>query len=78
MIDHELAKIEDVDILEGHQHRGYGTSLLLHAVTEAGRRQAETVFLQVEADNLPALGLYGKLGFKAVMHSVQYTRRLTE
>ncbi|MCF7933397.1 MAG: GNAT family N-acetyltransferase [Spirochaetia bacterium] len=78
MIDHELAKIEDVDILEGHQHRGYGTSLLLHAVTEAWRRKAETVFLQVEADNLPALGLYGKLGFKAVMHSVQYTRSLTE
>jgi|BEDMetMinimDraft_2_1075160.scaffolds.fasta_scaffold13865_2 ribosomal-protein-alanine N-acetyltransferase len=45
------------------RRRGFAKKLLGAALAEAARRGAETVFLEVAADNEAALALYQKTGF---------------
>ena len=45
---------------------GLGWRLMQAAMREAHRQGGETMFLEVDAGNLPAVGLYRKLGFETV------------
>ena len=48
------------------RHRGVATWLLERCFETAWRQGVESVYLEVRASNLAALGLYGKLGLKMV------------
>jgi ribosomal-protein-alanine N-acetyltransferase len=45
---------------------GLGWRLMQAAMREAHRRGGESMFLEVDAGNTPAVGLYRKLGFETV------------
>lgn len=45
---------------------GLGWRLMQAAIREAHRQGGETMFLEVDAGNAPAVGLYRKLGFQTV------------
>jgi ribosomal-protein-alanine N-acetyltransferase len=45
---------------------GLGWRLMQAAIREARGRGGETMFLEVDGGNLPAIGLYRKLGFEKV------------
>lgn len=45
---------------------GLGWRLMQAAMREAHRRGGESMFLEVDAGNVPAVGLYRKLGFEKV------------
>ena len=55
-------------------HRGHGiaTWILNHCFSMGTRRGANSVFLEVRPSNIPAVGLYEKLGFKEVGRRPNY------
>jgi predicted GNAT family acetyltransferase len=60
-----LVEIGGVYTFPEHRHHGHGTALmcdLAHRIRQAGK----TPTLQVDEQNLPALGLYEKTGWKAM------------
>lgn len=57
-----IAKIEDFDVLEAFQRKGYGTTLIQTLIETAWRRGCKTAYLLTESDNT-AQYLYRKLGF---------------
>ena len=60
-----LVEIGGVYTFPEHRHRGYGVALmndLAHRIRQAGK----TPTLQVDEQNLPALGLYEKTGWKTM------------
>ncbi len=65
--DHRgFGAIQNLGITPGHRGRGLGTALLFHALQgfeEAGLRQA---YLEVTAQNVGAVRLYQRLGFRIV------------
>jgi GNAT superfamily N-acetyltransferase len=63
VLDDDLVGLFDILIARAHRRQGYGASLvagLLRWGRESGSRLA---YLQVVRANLPAMGLYEKLGF---------------
>jgi GNAT superfamily N-acetyltransferase len=50
------------------RRRGVATALLQRAASWAADRRAHQLYLQVEEDNLPALRLFGRLGFRPSHH----------
>ncbi|MGH3745648.1 MAG: ribosomal protein S18-alanine N-acetyltransferase [Mycobacteriales bacterium] len=59
----EEAWVQTIGVAPSQQCRGLGTALLVDLMTEARRRDAETVALEVRADNAPAQELYRRHGF---------------
>lgn len=57
-------RIEDLGVAPGHQGQGHGTRLLRHAIRRARRHDKARITLEVRPDNLPALALYQKAGFR--------------
>ncbi len=62
--DNDLAGIMSLAVVEHARRRGLGVEILSAALRWARMRGARTAWLQVETENLPALSLYGKLGFR--------------
>lgn len=58
-----LAGLFDLVTSEAHRGKGHGRRLVISALRWAKLRGARYGWLQVEADNKTALGLYRKLGF---------------
>lgn len=52
-----------VTVAAGHRRRGHATRLMDELAAWATQRGAHSIYLQVAADNRPALHLYEKLGF---------------
>ena len=48
------------------QGQGLGRRLLQHLIAEAGRKEADTMFLEVRASNRAASSLYDSAGFNEV------------
>ena len=69
--DGDWAGITDVWVSPGHRRRGLATVVLAGLLGWAAERGARTVYLQVRADNPPALALYEALGF-ATHHTYRY------
>ncbi|WP_318241292.1 GNAT family N-acetyltransferase [Cellulomonas avistercoris] len=53
-----------LQVVPAARRRGLGRALTLRALAAAAQRGAHRAFLQVEADNVAALRLYGALGFR--------------
>ena len=62
--DGEFAGVFEVATREIRRRTGMGRAVTTAALRWAASRGATRAWLQVEADNEPALGLYGGLGFK--------------
>ena len=61
--DNDLAGIFDVATSTNHRRRGFARQLLLSAMKWARQSGASHAWLQVELDNVAAIGLYQSLGF---------------
>jgi ribosomal-protein-alanine acetyltransferase len=57
------ADIQTIAVVDRARRRGLGTTLINALLTEARRREATEVFLEVRADNPGAQALYAGLGF---------------
>lgn len=64
--DGALAGLFEVATRAGDRGKGHGRQIVLSALKWARLRGAEEAWLQVEADNVPALALYRSLGFAEV------------
>lgn len=64
--DGDLAGMFEIATGPRVRGKGYGRRVLLSALRWARLRGAQQAWLQVEADNLPALKLYEAIGFKEV------------
>ena len=62
-VEGQLAGLYDVHTLPTARHRGLATGLCRHLTTVALTMGADTVYLQVTADNSPARSLYEAMGF---------------
>jgi ribosomal protein S18 acetylase RimI-like enzyme len=62
--DNDLAGIVSLAVIEEQRRRGLGVEILAAALRWARMRSARTAWLQVTADNAPALALYGRFGFR--------------
>lgn len=60
------AEILTIAVPEKFGRLGLGWRLMQAGLREATSRGAETMFLEVEAENKAAVTLYGRLGFKKV------------
>jgi GNAT superfamily N-acetyltransferase len=58
-------------VVPGARRRGIGSAIVDALLAWAAARGAHTAYLQVEADNAPALALYGRRGW-FVAHSYHY------
>lgn len=56
--------IANFGILEEFRGKGYGEALLIHILNQAKLRGLEEVYIKVKEDNIRALNLYKKVGFK--------------
>lgn len=66
----ELGKLA---VSEGYQRLGLGERLLQDAITEAKRMNAKALVLESHTSLLPALALYGKLGFEVDASVTEYS-----
>lgn len=66
------AEILTVAVSEKFARQGLGWRLMQAALREAVTRGADSMFLEVEAENLAAVKLYGKLGFGKVAERPAY------
>jgi len=64
--DGDLAGLFDIATDKSVRRQGHGRQLILSALKWARLRGAREAWLQVEADNAPALSLYASLGFEEV------------
>lgn len=62
--DNDLAGIMSVAVSVQHRRKGLGAEILTSALRWARMRSAKTAWLQVSADNAPALALYVRFGFR--------------
>jgi ribosomal protein S18 acetylase RimI-like enzyme len=67
------AGITDVWVSPAHRRDRLGIVVLHTLLGWAAERGATTAYLQVRADNPPALALYGRLGFER-HHAYRYLR----
>ncbi|WP_105616311.1 GNAT family N-acetyltransferase [Vallitalea okinawensis] len=65
MLHNDIAKIEDFDILESHQRKGFGTSVLKHLLKEAHQHGVRYAYLLTDSGD-SAKEMYKKCGFKKV------------
>lgn len=62
MIHNKMAKIEDFDIIENYQRRGFGTSVLRHLLKEANYSNVNMAYLITDSADT-AKEMYEKNGF---------------
>jgi len=64
IVEEDMLGLFSVRTLPDYQHRGVGWSINCALAMWGEENGANTAFLQVEAENKPALTLYDKMGFK--------------
>jgi ribosomal-protein-alanine N-acetyltransferase len=66
MVAGDTADVQILAVAPAHQRRGIATALLDALISEAGRRGAGAVLLEVRADNEAALALYTRHDFEQI------------
>ena len=74
MVIDTTADIQTIGVLPRFEGRGIGRALLTELLGEARRRGADTVMLEVRADNPRAQGLYTRFGFQQIHTRKKYYR----
>lgn len=69
-----VADVQTIGVLPEFEGRGIGTGLLTGLLTEASRRGATEVLLEVRADNPRAQQLYRRFGFEQIHLRPRYYR----
>ena len=64
LVSLDFADIATVGVVPEFQRRGIGQALVETAVFYAARAKVGKIFLEVNEENLPAVSLYAKCGFK--------------
>lgn len=72
--DNDLAGLFDVAVRKDAASRGYGRSIVRGALRWAVAQGARSGWLQVEAANKPAIGLYERIGFSTIYTYTYRTR----
>ncbi|MER7132497.1 ribosomal protein S18-alanine N-acetyltransferase [Streptosporangium saharense] len=62
----DQADVQTIAVSEGHRRAGVGGAMLTELLAEAVRRGAESVFLEVRADNPGAQAVYHRFGFERI------------
>ena len=65
MLNNHIGKIEDFDILDDYQRKGFGTSVIMHLLEEAKKNSIEFVYLITGSEDT-AKEMYKKCGFKKI------------
>ncbi len=65
LIHDEIAKVEDVDVIEPYRGKGFGGEMIAQTARAAAEMGAQRLMLQVDEVN-PAARLYRRLGFREV------------
>jgi [ribosomal protein S18]-alanine N-acetyltransferase len=60
------AYVQTIGVDESRRRYGIGTALLTDLLDEAGRRECRRVDLEVRADNVEAIRLYERYGFRPI------------
>lgn len=63
VIEREYAGLYDIVVDSNYRGKGLGYDICHSLLNNAAKIGAKTAYLQVVADNTPAVGLYNKLGF---------------
>ena len=71
-VDAGQGDIQTIAVSQSHQGRGLGRALLVDLMDEAQRRGVRELFLEVRADNEPAIVLYQSLGFREIDRRAGY------
>jgi ribosomal-protein-alanine N-acetyltransferase len=71
-VDAGQGDIQTIAVRQSHQGRGLGRALLVDLMDEAQRRGVRELFLEVRADNEPAIALYQSLGFREIDRRAGY------
>lgn len=66
MAARDEATVQTIGVHPDLHGSGLGHALLHELLEEARRRDCREVYLEVRADNLPALGLYERFGFRTL------------
>lgn len=66
VVDRGFVGIFDIVTHEDYRNRGFGEQLMLHLLQWGHANGAAHAYLQVMQNNMPALRLYAKLGFREV------------
>ena len=66
VIIYERAEIIDIIINLDYRKKGYGFNLLKSAIAEIKKHDVENITLEVNSNNVSAIKLYEKHGFKVV------------
>jgi len=61
-----------IAVLPNHQQKGVGYALIREAMQAMANYKAKECYLEVRTSNLPAVGLYKKLGFEIARISKNY------
>ena len=56
--------IVNLGVLKTYRHQGYGESLIKYLIELCYKNSIKNVFIKVERENINALSLYKKIGFK--------------
>ncbi|MFK4378668.1 ribosomal protein S18 acetylase RimI-like enzyme [Bacillus sp. RC218] len=72
LVEHKYAFITDIIVGTKYQNQGIGSALLLEAKKWAENRNLDYLELNVLSENIGAITLYEKQGFKDVRHTMRY------
>ena len=62
----DFADIHDIEVTTEYRGKGYGTKLMELFLSEMGSREVTIITLEVRVDNVVAISLYEKFGFKRI------------
>ncbi|MGC4109513.1 MAG: GNAT family N-acetyltransferase [Nocardioides sp.] len=70
-LDHDWLGVHGLLVDPAHRGRGHASAIMATLLEWGAERGATTVWLHVETDNVQALGLYDRLGFR-IHHTNRY------
>ena len=71
----DTSEIYSIGVIPEHRGQGFARALMEQAQAACAAAGAETVFLEVAADNEAAIGLYSRLGYQPNGRRKNYYRR---